>query len=203
MEDLNRALIAKLGWQIQCYPQKFWVKTIRAKYLKTRFIWDTHSKGSDSRFWRGILKVAPLLKEMTCNQIGSGTSIRVWNDPWLPFPTPHARIPRTDAIIIDEELNVDSLMLPFSRAWNSPLIQQLFCSEDAAAILSLPAPRSNQPDKLIWTVTNAGIFSLKSDHQLISAQRTFPPHILIEDDWKRIWRAPLQDRLKLLLWKIS
>lgn len=148
-------------------------------------------------------RVAGILKEAICYQIGSGAAIQVWCDPWLLFPSPHAPVPRTNSTIMDEEVMVDSLTLPFSNSWNANLIRSLFCDEDAEAILSFHAPRANHLDTLIWTASSNGKFSLKSAYSLLASHRNQSYSTFIDVDWKRLWRAPLQDRLKLLLWKIA
>lgn len=85
--------------------------------------------------------MAHILKGAACFQIGSGTQVRVWHDPWLPYPAPHCPSLRVNSIIIDEETTVDSLILPFSRSWNISLICRLFCTKDAEVILNLHVPQ--------------------------------------------------------------
>jgi hypothetical protein len=37
-----------------------------------------------SRIWKDILKTRPLLKKGSCFRINSATSIRIWDDLWIP-----------------------------------------------------------------------------------------------------------------------
>lgn len=39
MEDLNKSLITKLGWQISKGSEKTWIQLIRFKYLRNRTLW--------------------------------------------------------------------------------------------------------------------------------------------------------------------
>lgn len=77
VEDHNKALIVKMGWQILNNPEKMWVQIIHAKYMKSKFIWDCPVSVGASWFWRGITRVANILKEAICYQIGSGEEVRV------------------------------------------------------------------------------------------------------------------------------
>lgn len=201
MESHNKALIAKLGWQIQTNLEKPWVQIIHAKYLKGSFVWEAKASNGDSWFWKGITRVASILKSASCFQIGSGTQVRMWHDQWLPLPTPHCPLPRLTSILTDEETMVDSLIMPFSRAWNTTLIRYLFVEEDAEAILNLHVPRNSQADTLIWAPEIHGRLSLKSAHSLITPL-AHSLSILPEEEWKLLWRIPMQDRLKLFLWKV-
>lgn len=48
-----------------------------------------------------------------------------------------------------------------------------------------------------------GSFSVKGAVKLAQARRRPTRLFLEEQDWSNLWRLPLQDRLKLLLWKIA
>lgn len=89
MWDLNRAQLTKLAWMIQSDTQKFWVQIIRAKYLKTNFVWDTKAKPASSWFWRGISRVAHFLQASVGFLIGNGDATKVWSDSWILNPQPH------------------------------------------------------------------------------------------------------------------
>lgn len=73
MEHHNKALLAKMGWQIQNNLEKLWVQIIRAKYLKGSFVWDAEASVGNSWFWKGITRVAVILKSAACFQIGSSS----------------------------------------------------------------------------------------------------------------------------------
>lgn len=202
MEDHNKALIAKMARQVQTRPENLWVNLIRAKYLRSKFVWDAPASVGASRFWKGVTCVAPILQVAACFQIGLGRDIRVWLDPRIPFPTSHCPQPRIDAIVVDAELRVDSLVFLFSQFWNAILIRNIFCPEDAEVILSLPAPGENLVYTIRWTADSSGQFTLKSVHSLI-ANNVANPSVLVENDWKKLWRLPMPDHLKLFLWKVS
>lgn len=38
MQFINKALVSKLGWNFISNPNKLWVKVLRAKYIKSRFL---------------------------------------------------------------------------------------------------------------------------------------------------------------------
>ncbi|KAB1223347.1 hypothetical protein CJ030_MR2G028942 [Morella rubra] len=98
---------------------------------------------------------------------------------------------------------VNSLFISSTHFWNAGLVRDLFEEADADWILNCCSPSGSIEDKQIWTPASKGTFSLKSTYKLLSSpvsQTVFP---IPAEDWKKLWAMPLQDRLKLLLWKIA
>lgn len=54
---------------------------------------------------------------------------------------------------------------------------------------------------LSWTCDNSGFFTVKSAYYCDQDSSFQPPDGPLAFDWQRIWKAKLQGRLKLLLWK--
>lgn len=81
MEQLNSALLTKLGWIVHAASDKLWVQAIKAKYMPYNFIWDNTVLPTDSWFWKGVHKTAPILRKGMCFQILRGDDVRVWQDP--------------------------------------------------------------------------------------------------------------------------
>lgn len=48
---------------------------------------DYMKKSSDLLIWKGICSTQQLLKKCACAylQIGDGTTIDIWQDPWIPW----------------------------------------------------------------------------------------------------------------------
>lgn len=82
-------------------------------------------------------------------------------------------------------------------------MNSLFSANFIAHILELRPPNSNLLDLFVWTHDPKGSFSVKGAVMKAQERRRPVRSFLDEQDWKTLWRLPLQDRLKLLLWKIA
>ncbi|KAB1213880.1 hypothetical protein CJ030_MR5G017143 [Morella rubra] len=114
MGDVNKALIMKLAWSVHAASSKPWIVALKAKYLNSKFIWNSAPIASSSWAWKGILKVSPLLKQGCCFQISFGFKVRVWSDLWLPNVKLFSPSPRDSTAFVDVEFKVQELFIPGS-----------------------------------------------------------------------------------------
>ena len=85
--------------------------------------------------WRSILSGFELLKKGVVWRVGDGSSIKIWEDPWLPKE--HTRrpfMPRRNCLLT----RVDELIDPTVGTWDEALIRDLFWEDDAKMILCIP-----------------------------------------------------------------
>lgn len=82
MFDINRSLIAKLGWIICTKPQSLWVQVLRAKYFRSAHsLADPIKTPQSSWIWEIILACRDILDKWLRFQVFRGTSIQLWLDP--------------------------------------------------------------------------------------------------------------------------
>ena len=67
--------------------------------------------------------------------------------------------------------------------------------------MSIPLPISPKSDKLIWTLDSKGLFSVKSAYRISVDQEANPSQA--EVPWKKLWKARLPERIKMLIWRIG
>ncbi|GKU91977.1 hypothetical protein SLEP1_g5773 [Rubroshorea leprosula] len=82
-KECNKALIAKLGWQILSGGEKPWCQAIKHKYLHSASFSSCKPTPSSSITWRSILKTREVLQLGTRWRVGSGCNIQLWNDIWV------------------------------------------------------------------------------------------------------------------------
>ena len=86
--------------------------------------------------WHSILAAKAVVSKGSKGQVGSGHTISISKDPWLPD--------LTDEFIssnLNEELaaeSISSLMLPNQRVWDYDVVSNIFNSRDKALILQIP-----------------------------------------------------------------
>ena len=122
----------------------------------------------------------------------SGSTIYVWNDPWLP--TTHQTPANTNNQHNYPDLTVDSLIDHASRTWNSQVIRALVDLEDVKIIESITLSRTQMTYMDGWHFTKNGRYTVKSRYQVerVYPDKKKPPGVFV----------PTVDILKALCWKI-
>lgn len=195
-EDINLALIAKLAWWILSGKNCLCVELVVVKY-KVRSSWLTATqKTRTSWIWKSIEDARTLLQKRACKLVGSGESILVWEDPWLPNEPGFSPCPASQQG--DSCLVVSQLMNQMKTGWNVTKLQQLFDQYQQSWKFQFGTV-AKQTDGA-WTNSVNGQFSVKTAYNLImeSDGRNSA------DSFKRkIWKTKLHHRLKLQLWRIA
>ena len=81
------------------------------------------------------------------------------------------------------------------------MINEIFASDSALAILTIPIPITLRQDKLIWLPNPKWKYSVKSVHKVAFHNPNSSDHS--QPHWKDLWKAKLRERLKMLLWRIG
>lgn len=108
-------------------------------------------------------------------EIGDGTSIRVWEEPWIRCQHP-VRLTNPHILGADN-LKVADLMLPGQRAWNEPFIRSMFSADVVEKILGTPLFPMTE-DTLLWNQGPKGMYTVRTAYFLchsVSSQDTRRP----------------------------
>ncbi|KAL0012539.1 hypothetical protein SO802_007647 [Lithocarpus litseifolius] len=135
----------------------------------------------------------------TC-KLGDGRTIDVWTDPWVPWLEGFKPQPKVSTYT-QNPLKAFQLIDQHSNFWNSNMIADLFSADSARAILAIPIPYNSKQDKLIWVLDSKGMFSVKSIYDF--SFRSSSGNNQQNNLWKKLWKARLPERLKMLLWRIG
>jgi hypothetical protein len=105
-------------------PNSLVVRRYKARYFPNSSLFDSKIRHNPSYAWRCIWKARHILMHGCRWSIGSGTSIRVMDDPWLRgndgawIPSPYTR----DAY----NLRVSDLMVQNMKVWDKGKIESIF-----------------------------------------------------------------------------
>ena len=91
LDLFNDALLAKQAWRLFHNKESLFHRFFKSNFFPNCTIMEASESCSCSYAWRSILKGRDVLLKGVRWRVGSGDSISVWNDAWLPL-TDHPRI---------------------------------------------------------------------------------------------------------------
>lgn len=157
--EVNSALLAKLAWMVISGKQTICMEVLRTKYKVSNSWLSVEPRKASSPTWRAIEAAKKLVVKGACFMSGDGMSIDVWTDPWVPSIDnfkPHPRVEEYNQIAIKASDLIDQP----TRTWIRSLVNEIFTSDDANAILTIPIPFTPKQDRLIWLPNSKGRFSI-------------------------------------------
>jgi hypothetical protein len=93
LHAFNMAMLAKQAWRLLTDPRSLCGRVLKARYHPdTSVLLATPTEGI-SYSWRSILKGVDLLNMGVIKQVGDGSSINLWLDPWLPETGAESQLP--------------------------------------------------------------------------------------------------------------
>ncbi|KAK0592975.1 hypothetical protein LWI29_028449 [Acer saccharum] len=196
----NQALLAKQCWRLICQPQSLAARVLKHCYFPETSVLQASCGNSCSFLWRSFMWGKELLEAGLRWRIGTGNSVFIYKDCWLPRPSTFKPFspPR-----LGQTAKVHELMLP-SGGWNVGLIREIFWPEDANLILSLPCSVGSQPDSLMWHYDKYGAYSVKSGYRLgceLSSNASSSGLSSKESWWKFFWRIRIPTKVKIFIWR--
>lgn len=173
---------------------------LTSKYFRHANFLEVVPAPGSSWVWKGILRIRHFIDAGRCILPKNGQAVNIRNDPWLPGHPNKRPTWRVDNPGLQM---VADLVDPDSGIWDPLLVRNHFDAFSASLILKLPAPRPDAVDQIIWTLDPSGCFSIKSVVDL-SQQSRCPIHKQERQRIsKKLWQFDMQDRLKLLMWKVA
>lgn len=167
LKAFNLAFLAKQGWRLQTCTNSIVHRVFKAQYFPTADYLSVELGNQPSYAWRSIMAAQEFVQKGHRWQEGNGESIRIWKDMRL-LQTSTFRITSTPPVLNANE-NVSSLIDTQSGTWRTYMVRQLFSSDDANAILSIPLSPRLPKDRLVWGFTSKGEFSVRSAYKVIMA----------------------------------
>ena len=136
-------------------------------------------------------------------RIGSGESVRIYRDAWLPSPEGRVNSP---ILHLAPESTVDSLINFAMGWWNTNLVDLCFYPLEASLIKSLPLCSTPQPDTLVWRTEKSDCYFVKSSYKLLYELHNLDlnrPQVSDSQKgfWKNIWKLKVPGKVKHFLWK--
>ncbi|CAA7016725.1 unnamed protein product [Microthlaspi erraticum] len=202
-QDMNKAVVAKLGWRLLQDQTSLWARVLRGKY-KVHDVREAtwfNTKGNWSSTWRSILKgmrevVIPGLSWVP----GDGRNIRFWKDNWLlGKPLQQAANTEVPVDMVDARL-CDMWSPGVGWRWNAielhiPIQVKLMLT--SVVFDEITGAR----DRISWGHTQNGEFSVRFAYAFIS--RDSSPRPNMQAVFKQIWHVLAPERVRIFLWLVG
>jgi hypothetical protein len=208
MQAFNVALLGKQAWRIIMKPDSLCSQVLQTRYLHNQELMAASAPRAASRTWKAILAGREALKLGLIKRVGSGQSISIWEDNWLPNSAtmrPMGRLEDTDLVMVNE-------LMTGNHEWNEPLIRELFFAPDADSIMSIPLRSSVGDDWLAWSKEKSGIYTVRSAYRALMEARqseearndaSVPSSSDNDVDvWKRLWKLPVVPKVRVFWWRV-
>ncbi|KAJ3707701.1 hypothetical protein LUZ61_011406 [Rhynchospora tenuis] len=201
MVEFSQTLHMKNLWAIAAGEQSTWVKVLTAKYLHNLDIWSTGRSTRCTHLWKAMVQAREVLKENVKWQIGDGQKCRAvgqpWHDLWYNFSPTNAA---------QRKVTIAQLVGADGRGWDTQKLITLF-GFYGALYLAMTFPNglllSHRQDRLIFTPSRNGQFTIKAAYHLLRSNTTQNPHHGISKDiCKMIWHSRgVIPRARIFLWR--
>ncbi|KAL0430488.1 UNVERIFIED_CONTAM: putative mitochondrial protein [Sesamum radiatum] len=128
LKAFNLALLAKQLWRLLSRPDSLVCIVLKVKYFPQSHLFDAKLGSRPSYTWQSIFASMDLFRSGCRWRIGSGRSVNIWTDPWLPR-TPSFRVitPRLPNALASQEHELINEEL---RIWDEDLVHSIFWKED-------------------------------------------------------------------------
>ncbi|KAG7579374.1 Reverse transcriptase zinc-binding domain [Arabidopsis thaliana x Arabidopsis arenosa] len=151
-----------------------------------------------------MAKARSLVNKGLIKRVGSGTSISVWEDPWIPaqFPRPA----KSNGSVADPSLKVNDLIDRRTNFWNIDLLRAFFDPEDVALISAIHVGAPTKEDSLGWHFTKSGKYTVKSGYHTTRLEKLETNLTFFGPDINPLkahsWQVHCPPKIRHFLWQI-
>ena len=138
--------------------------------------------------------------------MGNGALIWIYHDSWLPDPYNKRVV--SPRVFLGNDAQVAVLIDKEHRCWLQETVDNIFLPHEAATIKSIPLSYGECVDKVFWSHSPDGKYSVRLAYRLLMEEELSgapsPSDLtLTKRIWKGIWSLRVPNRVKTLLWRVG
>ncbi|XP_010513536.1 PREDICTED: uncharacterized protein LOC104789557 [Camelina sativa] len=205
LDDYNTALLAKQLWRLITVPDSLFARVFKGRYYRHSDRLDPIKSYSPSYGWRSMISACSLVNKGLITRVGSGASISVWADPWIPAQSPRPALSTGSSF--DPSLRVINFIDRSSNSWDMAQLTATFVPEDVTIISALPIRQPDTLDLFGWLFTKSGKYSVKSGYHFLCSNITTPsdsevfgPSIVPLQSF--VWKIRCPPKLRHFMWQV-
>jgi hypothetical protein len=174
-----------------------WQELIHNKYICDKTLAQVQVKPTDSPFWKGLMRVKKDFFNRGHFSVGSGRSVRFWEDVWLGDVPLAIQYPSLFNIMMQKK-NVHSVLshTPLNIGFRRRLDGTKWDAWIHLCSRLLMVQLNEEPDKFVWNLMVSGIFTAKSMYEdLMNSHNHFPS--------KYLWKLKLPLKITIFMWFLN
>lgn len=180
-------------------PHSLVARVFKARYYQNSQFLQAKVGNGSSFIWSGIITTKNTLSGSYRWVLGDGKDINAIEDNWLRGK-PDFRV-NQDIWYNAGDRDVSNWMLSGSRVWDVAKVNSTFVEEDAKLILATRIPQNEVKDRIAWTTTTNGQYSVKSGYHLWHGQNVGTGDVIQSNGWGKIWKLTLPHKVKVFFWR--
>ncbi|XP_030477324.1 uncharacterized protein LOC115694334 [Syzygium oleosum] len=201
---LNKAILGKQAWRLVHEPEALWSQVLKGLYYPQGQFWHAKKGHRPSWGWQSLIVGREAIEKDARWRVGDGRKIKTREDVWLPIGKiggpARQNEPQQVADLINQE----------THEWKEQALKEIFQEEVVNQILLIPISTTPVEDKLIWTGTKSGDYTVKGgynrirmtdsmqDNNNLASSSYQPPRNL----WTSIWQLPVYPKIRFFLWSL-
>lgn len=200
LHGYNSALLGKQCWNFLNNPTSLVARVFKARYFNNTSLFEASRGGGVSYIWSGMWQAKEALKNGFKWVLGNGENIRIFEDPWIRGK---------DRFMADNThtgtswgMKVRELFIPGEKQWDESKVNSIVTTVDAKAILAIPIPKSQVPDRIAWAFSPDGKYSVKSGYKYWHDRFSDCKHEVSSQGWAKLWKLEVPHKIRVFLWKI-
>ena len=206
IRSFNLAMLAKQGWRLLTNHDSLLYRCFKTKYFPRCTFLEAADHPNSSFVWKSLIAAQSILRKGCCWRVGSGSSIRVLTDKWLPHhPTNKILAPPNE---VEEDWYVAELIDGNNFQWDHSIIDRAFSKFDAEAIYRIPLSRRYTSDVLVWLHNKNGRYSVRSGYYTARLLARESKHMgegsnprVGSDVWAKVWGLHIPTKIKVFVWR--
>ncbi|KAM5550969.1 hypothetical protein ABKV19_027359 [Rosa sericea] len=182
---------------------------LKAKYFPNCSFMEAELKKGASYTWRSIIAGRAVLQKGMRIQVGDGTNISLWDDPWVPIP--YSFRPFSTVMEGTESWRVADVIDYDEKEWLTDVLGELFTSGEVDSIASIPLSIRGAEDRWVWHFDAKGVYNVRSGyhvfHNSLTMEQTASSSASeqggpLRKYWNKIWHANVPPKIKVLIWSL-
>ncbi|XP_026398797.1 uncharacterized protein LOC113294610 [Papaver somniferum] len=198
----NEALLTKLAWRMLHEKDAKWVQMLQARYFQNSDPLYGRIKKKGTWNWQGIQQGLSWIRKFHVWEVGDGSTIEVGKGHW--FGDYSQDVTLQNLSMQATNFKVSDFIDHPNRSWRQDTLSQLFTSTQISQIMDIRIPPQPDVDKLRWSLTTSGNFSVNSTYNAIiklhSSQVVTRQQ---EQMWLLIWHLYIPFKCQMFIWKIT
>ena len=187
-------------------PDSLVARVLKAIYYPSSNFLQATVGSQASYVWRSIVRGRELLESGIRWRVGNGSSIKVWQDKWIPQPFGFKVV--SPNLFFGEDLLVEDLIDKGLSQWRVELLEVLFSPRDTEMILQIPLCSSWPADEIVWHYSRDGSFSVKTAYHLartledLRSSQVGVSTASSATNWTKIWGLEVPPKVQHFVWRL-